>query len=67
MWASAIISLLTAIFKAFPSIESIIKRAIEEMDKANVAEASKRKEEKDGLVDDAIDGKSNIDNNGNDA
>ena len=54
MWASAIISLLIAIFKAFPSIESIIKTAIEELDKANVAEAAKCKQEKDKAVDAAI-------------
>lgn len=56
MWASAIISLLISIFKVFPSVEVIIKKAIEEMDKANVAEATQRKEEKDKAVDDAIDG-----------
>lgn len=54
--ASAIISLLVSIFKAFPSIENIIRTAIEELDKANVAEAAKRKEEKDNAVDNAIDG-----------
>ena len=47
MWASAIISLLTAIFKAFPSIEGIIRMAIEEANKANIAEAARRKQEKD--------------------
>ena len=55
MWGSAIIQLLIAIFKAFPSIESIIKTAIEELDKANAAEAAKRKAEKDKAVDAAID------------
>ena len=53
--ASAIISLLISIFKAFPSIENIIRTAIEELDKAIVAEAAKRKEEKDNAVDNAID------------
>lgn len=63
MWASAIISLLTAIFKAFPSIEGIIRMAIEEANKANVAEAARRKQEKDNAVDSAIDG--NDGSNGN--
>lgn len=62
--ASAIISLLISIFKAFPSIENIIRTAIEELDKANVAEAAKRKEEKDNAVDNAIDGN---DSNSDDA
>lgn len=52
--ASAVIQLLIAIFKAFPSIESIIKTAIEAAEKAKRAEALKRKETKDRLVDDAI-------------
>lgn len=56
MWASAIISLLTAIFKAFPSIEGIIRMAIEEANKANIAEAANRKQQKDKAVDDAING-----------
>ena len=56
MWASAIISLLTAIFKAFPSIEGIIRMAIEEANKANIAEAARRKQEKDKAVDDVING-----------
>lgn len=55
MWVSAIISLLIAIFKAFPSIEGIIKTAIEAAEKAKRAEALNRKEAKDKLVDDAID------------
>lgn len=64
MWASAIIQLLTAIFKAFPSIESIIKSAIEEANKANVAEAAKRKQDKDNAVDNAIDGRDDTGSNG---
>ncbi len=55
MWASAVIQLLIAIFKAFPSIESIIKTAIEAAEKAKRAEALNRKEAKDKLVDEAID------------
>ena len=56
MWVSAIVSLLTAIFKAFPSLENLAKSAIELADKANTAEALKRKQEKDKAVDNAIDG-----------
>lgn len=55
MWVSAVIQLLTAIFKAFPSIESIVKTAFEAAEKAKRAEALNRKEAKDKLVDDAID------------
>lgn len=55
MWASAVIQLLIAIFKAFPSIESIVKTAFEAAEKAKRAEALNRKEAKDKLVDDAID------------
>lgn len=55
MWVSVIVSLLTAIFKAFPSIESIIKIAFEEAEKSKRAEALQRKEEKDAKVDKAID------------
>ena len=54
MWVSAVLSLLTAIFKAFPSIENIIRTAIEEAEKAKRADALKRKEEKDAMVDKAI-------------
>lgn len=54
---SAIISLLAAIFKAIPSIEDLVKSAIAQADKANVADAHKRKTEKDAAVDAAIDKK----------
>lgn len=62
MWVSAIISLLIAIFKAFPSIESIVKTAFEAAEKAKRAEALKRKEAKDKLVDEAIDGIEHVEN-----
>lgn len=55
MWASAVIQLLIAIFKAFPSFESIVKTAFEVAEKAKRAEALNRKEAKDKLVDEAID------------
>lgn len=58
MWVSAAIQLLIAIFRAFPSIESLVKEAIERLDKAKAAEALLRKSEKDKLVDKAIDGDS---------
>ncbi len=58
MWVSAAISLLAAIFKAIPSIESLVKIALERVDKAKAAEALLRKCEKDKLVDKAIDGDS---------
>lgn len=48
--------MLTAIFKAFPSIESIIAIALEQSAKANAAEALQRKQSKDNAVDKAIDG-----------
>ena len=55
MWVSAAIQFLIAIFRAFPSIESLVKEAIERLDKAKAAEALLRKCEKDKLVDKAID------------
>lgn len=55
MWVSAVISLLAAIFRAIPSIESLVKIALERVDKAKAAEALLRKENKDKLVDKAID------------
>lgn len=55
MWVSAILGLLTAIFSAFPSIESLVETAIESSKKAKSAEALLRKENKDKLVDKAID------------
>ena len=55
MWVSAAITLLTAIFRAFPSIESLVKEALDRLDKAKAAEALLRKENKDKFVDEAID------------
>lgn len=54
MWVSAVLGLLTAIFKAFPSIESLVEMAIESSKKSRAAEALLRKSEKDNLVDKAI-------------
>lgn len=45
---------MIAIFRAFPSIESLVKEALERLDKAKAAEALLRKENKDRLVDKAI-------------
>lgn len=56
MWVSAVISLLTAIFRAFPCLESLAKSAIKLADNANAVEALKRKTAKDKAVDDAISG-----------
>lgn len=53
----AIINLLAALFKAFPSLEKVIALAIAQADKGNVANAIKRKYEKDAAVDAAIDGR----------
>lgn len=60
MWVSAIISLLVAIFRSVPSFERLVKTAIEEANKANIAEAAKRKQEKDKAVDAAIDKEKNL-------
>lgn len=60
--ASAIISLLVALFKAFPALESIIARAVELAQKANVADAINRKTQKDAFVDAAIDKKDDNEN-----
>lgn len=54
--ASAIIQLVAAIFKAFPSIREIIEVAVEASKSANVADALKRKEAKDAMVDKAVNG-----------
>ena len=59
MWASVIVSLLVAIFRSVPSFERLVKTAIEEANKANIAEAAKRKQKKDKAVDNAIDGNGN--------
>lgn len=60
-FASAVISLLAALFGAVPSIKELVYSALELADKANAAEATLRKANKDKAVDDAIDG-----DNGND-
>lgn len=51
---SAIINLLAALFRAFPSFKDLVNSALEAANKANVAEAVKRKQEKDKAVDEAI-------------
>ncbi len=57
---SAIIRLLTAIFVAIPSAKEIVVNAV---NKSNIAEAIKRKQNKDKAVDEAIDGNRNSDGN----
>lgn len=53
--ASAIINLLALIFKAIPALEVLVKAAVEQADRSNVAEAINRKAQKDKVVDAAID------------
>lgn len=53
--ASAIINLLALIFKAIPTLEALVKAAVEQADRSNVAEAINRKAQKDKVVDAAID------------
>lgn len=53
--ATAIIQLFVAIFKAFPSIENLIKTALEERDKQRIVVAANRKQEKDRLNQIALD------------
>lgn len=53
--ASAIINLLALIFKAIPTLEALVKAAVEQADRSNVAEAISRKAQKDKAVDAAID------------
>ena len=52
-FASAVISLLAALFGAFPSIKELVHSALELADKVNSAEATLRKANKDKAVDDA--------------
>ena len=53
--ASAIINLLALIFKAIPALEVLVKAAVEQADRSNIAEAISRKAQKDKAVDAAID------------
>ena len=53
--ASAIINLLALIFKAIPTLEALVKAAVEQADSSNIAEAISRKAQKDKAVDAAID------------
>lgn len=53
--ASAIINLLALIFKAIPTLEALVKAAVEQADRSNIAEAISRKALKDKAVDAAID------------
>lgn len=59
MWASAIVQILSAIFRNFPSIERLVELAVKAAKSSNVAEAFTRKAEKDAAVDAAIDKKEN--------
>ena len=53
---SAIIQLLAALFRAFPSFKELVECGLDMAEAANVAEAIKRKQAKDAAVDSAIDG-----------
>ena len=57
--ASAIIQLVAAIFKAFPSIREIIEVAVEASKSANVADALNRWKAKNEAVKTAIKSKKN--------
>ncbi|EIP96886.1 hypothetical protein OpiT1DRAFT_01313 [Opitutaceae bacterium TAV1] len=50
-----LVSLLIALCKVFPAIESLARLFVSERDKAREAEAANRKIAKDKAVDDAID------------
>lgn len=53
---SAIIQLLAAMFRAFPSFKELVECGLDMAEAANVAEAIERKQKKDAAVDRAIDG-----------
>lgn len=53
---SAIIQLLAALFRAFPSFKELVECGLDMAAAANVAEAIERKQKKDAAVDKAIDG-----------
>lgn len=51
---SAIIQLLAAMFRAFPSFKELVECGLDMAAAANVAEAIERKQKKDAAVDRAI-------------
>lgn len=53
----AIIRLLAALFRAFPTFEKLVECALDYAASANVADAIARKQKKDAAVDAAVDGK----------
>lgn len=53
---SAIIQLLAAMFRAFPSFKELVECSLDMAAAVNVAEAIERKQKKDAAVDRAIDG-----------
>ena len=53
--ASAIIQLLAAFFRAFPSFKELVECGLDMAEAANVAEVISRKQKKDAAVDKAID------------
>ena len=52
---SAIIQLLAAMFRAFPSFKELVECGLDMAAAVNVAEAIERKQKKDAAVDRAID------------
>ncbi len=52
---SAIIQMLAAVFRAFPSFKELVECGLDMAAAANVAEAIERKQKKDATVDAAID------------
>ena len=56
MAVSAIIQLLAAFFRAFPSFKELVECGLDMAEAANVAEAIERKQAKDAAVDKAVDG-----------
>lgn len=53
----AIIRFLAAVFRAFPTFETLVECALDYAANANVADAIARKQKKDAAVDAAVDGK----------
>ena len=54
--ASAIIQMLAALFRAFPSFKELVECGLDMAEAANVADAIERKQKKDAAVDKAVDG-----------
>ena len=64
---SAIITLLSALFRAVPSLANLVSEAYALAERANEAEAAKRKQAKDAAVESAIYGSQDKDANAKNA